>query len=171
MNSAVAKIVSAASGGYSTTMTCGYFLEEMCCARDTDDEDYNDIKYLRENMIMEGPSMTGCTRQWLDQNKWSELLRDPQNWADFEAVLRGLENYDIGLEDAISESGLCEDDLDTEEAKLLLREFRGSDEEYMGIDGLIQLAARASEKQTSPKRGRDGAGAEPGSGAKKLHTV
>ena len=153
MNSAVASIVDAVSGGYSTDMTCNYFLEEMS-GWDTDDEEYASVKFLRKNMVMEGKSMTGQMRPWLDRNKWSELLGDPKNWPEFEATLRALGNYDIGLEDAISESGLCEEDLDTEEAKELFREFRDADKDYHGIDGLIRAAQNLQEDASTNRRKR-----------------
>ena len=144
MDATVASIVDAVSGGYSTNMTVTYFLDEMC-EWDTDDDDYYDVKFLRKNMICKAKTMLGDERVWLDQGKWSELLEDPKNWPEFELMLRALDNYDVGLGYAIRESSLCEDDLDTEEAQKLFREFCDSDKDYNGIDGLLQASRKLQE--------------------------
>ena len=153
MDSAVATIVDAVSGGYSVKMTCSYFLDEMG-GWDTDDDEYASVKFLRKNLVMQGPSMTGGMRTWLDEEMWSEVLEDPKNWPEFEEMLRALENYDIGLSEAIVESELDEDDLATEEARLLLREFLDSSKEHNGIDGLIQASREIASATAHRKRPR-----------------
>ena len=143
MNAAVARIMKELVSGYSTVMTCSYFLDEAAAHWGDDDGHYKDVAALRE-LVHTAPAMTGASRTWLDTDMMFERLDDPAQWPAMTALFRNLENYDIGVGSALDECEMSEDDFDDDmQARAAFAEFVSGDYNR-DIDGLLAAAAVAA---------------------------
>ena len=84
--------------------------------------------------------MAGNERVWLDDEKFCNIVSDPTNWPEFENLMHALENYDIGINECLSEAGITIDYLDSEDEKALFLEYTDLNKNYRGFQGLLDAA-------------------------------
>lgn len=106
----VASFLSSIGGGIETIMTCTWLADEIAA---DDDPEYPEYAYVRDTMLVRGPSVTGEERDWFCPSKFHEILQKVDERPFIaEALLLLEEEHDLTVHQALDESCTVEDDLE-----------------------------------------------------------
>lgn len=101
----VASFLSNVGAGIETIMTCAYIADEIGA---DDDPEY---AYIRDTMLIKGPSVVGEERHWFAKDKFADTLQNVDERPLIAKALLLLEKeHDLTLHEVLSESCTVEVD-------------------------------------------------------------